>query len=424
MQGKRTTCCALLASLAIVAGVPAATGGALSVPRGWHALSVGKTQSVFPLGHASGRVWFVTESFQASYTVWSARVSGGRLTALVPTSEGKNDWLASSFIFGSSLVTCCATQTATSSSVAPLLASGKVGPWSPLPGMPEKTAQDALTPTGQIVDGRWEARDAATLGARTVWAITGHNCPAGPGPHQCTINGGGFGWFAACCTAGGQPSDLSSLLTNRFKADGTDVTLGQDTHGRLWLAWLDGATSKPGIAFKLVQLDPATLQPLSVAKLDHVLLYQISSSGSFSLVCADRCRLVYQGPTGAFSWGGTGKPTRLWPDNLRKGTGGFLLGAGLRAGGLDAANYGNRVANNPDGGQRVTLKHGNALGRHLRSRKTIAIPQSLPDGRTHYFYPMGVPLLAFAPAGMVVFGLYIDPKPGGTSRLLTAVLRG
>jgi hypothetical protein len=202
------------------------------------------------------------------------------------------------------------------------------------------------------------------------------------------------------------------------------VTLGQDTHGRLWLAWLDGPSSKPGIAFKLVQLDPATLKPLSVTRLDHVLLYQISASASFSLVCADRCRIVYQGLNGAFSWGGTGTPTRIWADNLRKGTGGFLLGAGARAGGLDAANYGNRTANNPDGGQRVTLKHGTAAGRRLRSRRTINIPQNLPDGHAHYFYPMGVPALAFTPTGLVVFALYIDPKPGGTSRLLGAVLHG
>jgi hypothetical protein len=87
LPGGRATCCALLASVAIVAGVHAATGAVRSTLRGWHALSVGKSDGVFPLGRASGRVWFVTETFKATYTVWSARVSGGRLTSLVSTSE-------------------------------------------------------------------------------------------------------------------------------------------------------------------------------------------------------------------------------------------------------------------------------------------------------------------------------------------------
>jgi hypothetical protein len=426
MQFGRTAFCAALAAVAIVAWVPAAVGGAASTPRGWHAVSVGKSVSVFPLGRASGRVWFVSESVQGAYTVWSARVASGRLTSLVSTPEGKNDFLPSSFILGSSLVNCCTTQVAVSSSVAPLLASGKVGPWSPLAGNPEKTAQDALTPPDQIVDGRWEARDAITIGARTVWAITGHNCPASSSaPHQCTINGGGFAWFAVCCTAGGQPSNLSSLLTARFKGGATDVSIGEDTHGRLWLAWLDRATSRPGVAFKLVQLDPATLQPLSVKKLDHALLYNIGAPASFAFVCADQCRLAYQAVTGAFSWGGTGAPTRLWKDNIRKGTGGWLLGAGLRAGGLDAANYGNKVPNVPDNGQRLTLKHGSAAGRHLRARRSIGIPQNLPAGGTHYFFPMGVPLLTFTPTCVVVFALYEDQRPSGVnSRLLAAVLHG
>ena len=114
---------------------------------------------------------------------------------------------------------------------------------------------------------------------------------------------------------------------------------------------------------------------------------------------------------------------RLWKDNVRRGTGGFLVAAALRRGGLDAVNYGNKVPNNPDRGQRLTLKHGDALGRHLRARRSIAIPQQLPDGRTHYFLPMGVPVVALTPAGAVALALYESDR-GNASRLLGAVLRG
>jgi hypothetical protein len=420
----RTARRALLAALAfaVTTGVSAAARGSASEGPGWHALSVGKAQAVYPLGSASGRVWFVVEGFQGTYTAWSARVAGSRLTSLVSTPEGKNEWLPSSFILGSSLVNCCAAAqggSSTSSSVAPLLANGKVGAWSPLAGDPEGTARAALTPPDQGSSGRWLAQSAVTTGGRTIWSIIGHTCPPAGQPHQCTLNGGGWSWFAVCCTASGQPVDLTSQLTNRFGASATDSALGRDSHGRVWLAWLDRATSKPGIAFKLVQLDPATLQPLSVAKLDHLLLNDVGGSRSFSFACADRCRLVYQSLTGAFIWGGTGKPVRLWKDNFRTGKGGWLFGAALRKGGLDVANYANTVR-----GQRLTLKHGNALGRRLRSRRSVNIPPQLPDGRTHYFLPMGSPVVSFTSTGAVVLNLYESDRRVAASRLLAAVLRG
>jgi hypothetical protein len=426
MRSGRLACLALLAALVTAAGAPAADDSA-SAPQAWHPASVGKAQGVFPLGRASGRVWFVTESSQGAYTVWSARVANGRLTSLVSTAEGKNTSLPSSFLLGSSLVNCCAGQqggSVSGSSVAPLLASGKVGAWAPLPGTPEKVAEDALIPPDQLVDGKWLARAGIALGGRTLWAITGHTCPNGSGPHQCTVNGGGTSWFAVCCATGGGPVDLSSLLTARFKGGATDVALGHDKHGRLWLAWLDRASSKPGIAFKLVQLDPSTLKPVGVHRLDHTLLYGVGAPTSFSFACADRCRLVYQGLLGAFSWGGTGKPTRLWKNNPRTGAGGFLFGAALRAGGLDVANYGNKAPGAPDKGQRLILKHGNVAGRKLRTRRSIGIPQSLPDGKNHFFLPVGVPEIAFTPTGLVAFSLYYSDRPSGPSRLLTAVLRG
>jgi hypothetical protein len=421
MRFARRVGCGLLVALALAAGVSAAARDSTSASVKWQTLSVGKTAGVFPLGRASGRVWFVTEGLQGSYTLWSARAVGGRLTSLVSTSEGKDEWLPSSFIIGSSLVDCC--RVATSSSAAPLLANGKAGAWAPIPGNPEKLTETTLTPAGQGNDSRWLARAAITVAGRTVYAIQGHTCPPDGQPHQCTINGGGISWFALCCTAAGQPRDLSSLLTNQYRGTGTDPAFGLDVHGRLWLAWLDGASSKPGIAFKLVQLDPSNLNPLSVQKIDHVLLDDMGQPSSFDLACADRCRLFYQGLRGAYSWGGTGKPARLWATNFRTGTGGFMLGAALRAGGLDVAHY--RIPSAQSQAQRLTLQHGNALGRNLRARRTAAVPPTLPNGPTHYFFPLGTPTVLFSPTGLVALQLYnSDRRSGPPSRLLGAALHG
>jgi hypothetical protein len=404
-------------------------GGLADSPGGWQTLLVTKAQGVFPIGWAAGRVWFVVEGAGAhdDFTLYSARVGSGGLTSVVPTPQGSNEWLPDSLVVGASLVNCCAQRETTGeSSIGPMLPNGKLGSWGPLPGDPEKTVEAAgFTPAGQG-DVHWITLAAGTAGGRQVWALGGKTCP-GSGAHQCTINGGGFSWFAVCCGASGQATNLTSLLSSQTRAGATDVTMGVDEQHRLWLAWLDGASSRPGVALKLAQLDPATLQPVSTHVLDHTLLYDSAGAGptgsaSFALACTDSCRLVYQGLFGASSWDGK-TTTTLWTNDFRKDTGGHLLGAGPRAGGLDVADWANKVANSPDSGQLLTLEHGDGSGRGLHPVGSIAIPQSLPNGPTHVFFSQGVPETIFTPAGVVALAFY-QSDTGSAGRILAAVIHG
>jgi hypothetical protein len=325
-------------------------------------------------------------------------------------------------------VSCCSVvpgDSETRSTSAPLLASGGLGGWSPLPGNPEKTVRDAgFTPSGEA-PGRWLAGAGATIGGRAVWAIRGQTCPSGV--HQCTINGGGLSWFAVCCTAAGEPTDLTSLLSHQTKAGATDLSMQVDGQGRLWLAWLDGATTPPGIALKLVQLDPATLKPLSTNVLDHTLLYDQSGAGpagaaAFAFACGTGCHLVYSGLFGVFSWDGTGQPTTLWTSNPRRYTGGHLLGAGMRAGGLDVGSFTSTIVNGSDS-YVLTLEHGDASGRGLHAVDSISVQPTLPNGPTHVLSLLGLPTTIPTPVGFVALAMYAsdDASP---SRVLAAVLHG
>jgi hypothetical protein len=201
--------------------------------------------------------------------------------------------------------------------------------------------------------------------------------------------------------------------------------MGVDTSGRLWLGWLDGASSKPGVALKLVQLDPSTLQPLASKKLDHTLLYDSVGGGlsSFVFTCGDVCRFVYQGLLGAYSWDGSATPTRLWANDFRKDVGGHLVAASGRPDGLALANYADKVRNVPDDGQQITVERAGVHGGALRKFGSIAVPQSLPHGPSHIYAPQSLPAAIFTPAGLVVLALYVaDDDTGG--KLLSAVVRG
>lgn len=430
MRHGRRAVLLVLVLVAIAGGLVPAAGGAARAAGGWQTILTANAQGVFMYGWASGRVWFLVDGSADDMTVWSARVGSHGLTSLVSTSEGKNEWMPNAFIVGSNLVDCCAPQPSSvvpSSSFAQLLPGGKVGAWSPLPGGPEKLTQDTFTPPGMSPPGRWAAGAGLTVGGRTIWAITGALCPPS-GPNQCTINKNGISSFAVCCSATNVPVELTPLLTNRNKAGATAPLMGTDSHGRTWLAWLDGSNSKPGISFKLLQLDPATLAPGTAKTLDPVLLYDYLGSGtqSFALACADTCRLVFQSTTGAESWDGAGSPTRLWANNLRTDAGGHLVAAASMGGKLVIGSWADKVAGIPDDGLRLrAARAGDAAGHSLRTTGTIDIPHQLADGPTHYFLPQGLPVAVVTPSGLAAVALYASDRPGGPrGRVLATVLPG
>jgi hypothetical protein len=409
---------ARLALAGLAAGLAASVALGAAPPKGWQTLASGTTQGVFPIGYASGRVWFVLEDARGNDSVVSARVAGSGLSSVVSTSIGQAPWLAGSFIVGSNLVT-----PQKSTVQAALLASGKVGPAAPLPGDPEGTARTAFLPSNSL-PAAWHAAGGAVVGGRTIWAINGQSCPNSGQPHQCTSNGGGLSSLALCCTAAGEASDLTNLLANRTKAGATGLAMGLDSHRRVWVAWLDGPRAHSPLApvsLKIAQVDPVTLKALSAKTLaTTVFSFGSSEAGTVDLACTDSCRVVYENATGVYSWGGDGPATRIWANDRRTDKGAHLVAAGGGTS-LRVASYADKVANVPDDGQRLELSRGDARGRNTRLLASVDIPRSLPAGGTHFFYPLSVPLSIVTPTSVVSLELYNN---GASSRLLGSVLHG
>jgi len=415
MRGRFLGAAAILVAVGVVASIAVAA----APPRGWQLLAAGKAQGVFPLGYASGRVWFVIEDSSGNDSITSAHVGGSGLSSVVSTPMGQSPALPSSFVVGSGLVSLQGR----SSVVASLLASGKLGASAPLPGDPEGTARDAFTPPNTSPDA-WYAAAAVTVGGRTIWAVNGHSCPRS-GSNQCTSNGGGYSSLVLCCTAAGEASDLTALLANRTKAGATDLAMGVDSHRRVWLAWLDGRQAHrplgPG-SLKLAQIDRGTLKAKSATLPASVFPSGPGGSGAFVLACTDACRLVYETVSGVYSWGGDGAPTQIWARNRLKDTGGHLIDAS-GGGSLRVASWSDKSANVPDDGQFLTTFRGDPRGRHPRVVSRVDIPRNLPAGGAHYFYPYSLPVPIYTPTALVALALY-SGGPGGSSRLLDAVLHG
>jgi hypothetical protein len=202
--------------------------------------------------------------------------------------------------------------------------------------------------------------------------------------------------------------------------------MGVDSRRRVWLAWLDGRQShKPTgpASLKLAQIDPVTLEAKSATTLTAS-LFPSGPGGSspFVLACTDACRTVYETVTGVYSWGGDGAPAQIWARNRLKDSGGHLIDA-AGGGSLRVASWSDKSANVPDAGQLLTTFRGDARGRNPRAITKVDVPRSLPAGGTHYFYPYSLPVPVYTPTALVALALY-SGGPGGSSRLLDAVLRG
>jgi hypothetical protein len=410
----------LALTLAVTAGTASADGVAARTSTApspaWHAVPIKYTAGLWLslLGTGSGRIWINAEDAQG-YGVWSARLQGGRLTSFVDTAEGHdNIAFSESRLAGSSLLNCCVDQLGVIypvSKLAPLLAAGGAGPWATIPGDPEQTAREAVTPAGTTAGGS-SALAAVTSGGRTIWAISGAYCPTA-GANTCTINRGGIGTLAACCTAAGGATNLGSLITNPAKIGPQDVTMRTDTRGRVWLAWLDShvATVYPEVV-NLVQLDPATLKPLSSKKLTTSVI--ASSVGSIFLACSADCSVVFQTPSGISSWSGTGPPTTLLARNSKTSV--HLLSAGSDGGRLSVA-YTSYVQDDthPDRQNQVIVAVGDAHGRNLHRASSVYLTAGMA----------GAPSTIFTPSGVVA--ITSESIPGSSTdaaRVFAAVLPG
>jgi hypothetical protein len=281
--------------------------------------------------------------------------------------------------------------------IAPLLPNGRVGPATTLPGDPEAAALKVIDPTGSAGGS---AHDRAMTGlavqGRVVWVLEGGSTKSVDG---------GPARLVLCCTAAGDPVDLTSLLVSRQQGvfPGS-LALGLDTKNRLWLAWTDSkhnVSVDPALTGHLVQLDPATLNGVSSNLTAPV--YAPSH-----LACAEICRLVFANELGIAAWRGTGVPGLVLRGKAS------LVGADVRNGRLELATQSGTTRK-----QRLVLRRGAPSGSGLKIAASLDVPTGLGSPNDLY-HALALPAAAGTPRGFVAVQPYADFRD--RTRVYAAVL--
>jgi hypothetical protein len=376
---------------AVLAGAIAATAAA-ATPR-WQDVPGAKADDHVVIW-GGGRVWFANNSTSGAprFTIRSARVAGGRLGSWA--TAGVDGVRPTDFeaVLGDELV--FQTSLTTPPLAVQLLPNGTLGRPVQLGGAPPPPSS-----SGTIV---------VRLPDRSVELVNANRSATNLVPH-----------LGACCDVNGQVVDYASIARPGIRPLGK---LGLDRHGRLWLAWAPGFISRNPA--EIVELDPATLQPLGAPTAVPVLtLVQIVELG-----CADACRLVLTGgvpktdhrlprTTTTFSWApGEALPT---PIALPDAPDGFLVAARVSNGSLDVA-YDAHAA---DGELKAVVARGDARGAHLRRVSSISVPQFLAGGVARGVALTIGPLGAFGPGAFAAVTVYEGgPSTGGGAHVRVAVL--
>jgi hypothetical protein len=378
----------LTASESRAADDPAAPINAAAKPRWQHLadLDGGPERQLTGIAWAEGRAWFVVGSSK-NVTVASAPVRRNALASVATTRmPGPGEWKP--IVVGSDLLYSSARG---SSGIARLLPSGRVAP-------PAAASPEPLEKAPGVV-----VAAAARVGARMVYALAGGQ-PIGE-------RGNSLPTLWACCDETGAARDLTSLITRKVASPPRAHSLGVDSAGRLWLAWLDGGETRATI--RIVELDPSTLAPRSQKALnapaDRVFTYW--------LVCAARCRLVFNAARGnprrvsIFSWTpGERSTAKLSVKRTREGYPGILAAAGYRSARLAFAY----VQGSADYGPTLNVAVGDARGAHARLVASAHVPPRFS----------GLPLYAFS-AGTLTPSSFVFAQTyqwGGRSRILATVL--
>ncbi len=340
------------------------------------------------LGWAANRVWVVIP-YRDVPVALSARLSGGTLTgfaqARVPDSAGsllpiREGQLVLGGVDGTE-----------GSFTAPLLADGRVGPRQAVPEdllARTKSAAPKLATVG-VVDG-------VRAGNRVVWALAGAEAAHGIGGSPL--------FFLVCCSESGAAVDLTRLIDR--KTGPFLPQIGLDSHGRIWLAWLDRRSysrAARGVP-RMIELDPSTLQPRTTAASSPGLV-----SDSLVLACASACRLVAQTAAGDIvSWAPGERAIRVATHTGSKKLGiapAWLLNASYRSGHLVVAYHGIvGPRNRPRDDLRVI--RGDERGLHRRVVGVLQTTYGWPAGK---LYPPNLdPVIyaTFVPAGLVAIELF------------------
>jgi hypothetical protein len=354
----------------------APTGAAKAASR-WQ-LYPGKTDAGSPLlaiGWAANRVWLVTP-YKEVPILRSAQPSGPRLSSFAQTRVPVEAGIAVPFpIVDGELLVPKNHDGTVGYATAPLLADGRLGaskavPYDDLLARAKQSAAAKLANV-RILDG-------LRVGGRVVWALEG------------SAGAVGLGSFFACCSESGAAVNLTRFVDRHVGV--RFLHLGLDTHGRLWLAWLDRRNypqATRGTA-RILELDPSTLAPRSNAvAIPGVIADRVE------LACADECRLVAQSAAGDIvSWApGDRSPVRV-ASALRLEIGrepAWLLAASYRSGQLVVAFQ----------RAKIQVVRGDARGARARQVAAIPVASSWPPTKVSSG-PSGPDVHAtFVPGGLV-----------------------
>jgi len=142
-------------------------------------------------------------------------------------------------------------------------------------------------------DGSWSDPVTTGLfgGATSSSAVTAIAGPDNQTPIYVFNYGGGLviqvGASGRSSATGVNLAD--SQLDGKVLAAGP--RLGHDAAGRYWLAWANGATDHVGVY--LLQIDPATGQPIGSAALAPSSTTPFNGEGRIALACGSTCRALY-----------------------------------------------------------------------------------------------------------------------------------
>jgi hypothetical protein len=361
---------------------------------------------------ASNRVWVLPQWGDAG-TLASARVSGTTLGSF--TTQGADRRVVNGvvptgapFVDGRLIV-----RPDEGFATAPLLPDGRLGPAVVAPDDFPARAKEAAPKV------QFDTPEAAVrVGDRLVWLLEGGEL----------VGLGGKQYQLVCCNESGAATDLTRFIDQSKGV--LFVQVGVDTHGRIWVAWLDRANAARGAVLgapRIFELDRATLAPRTEP---------LAAPGTFAtrlkLVCSSSCRLVAQTVAGDIvSWApGERSPTRVvsgWrpakvPGAVEPAS---LLDATYRSGHLVVGYQGSRGKTQyVDATVRdeIRVVRGDARGARAREVGTIPVANTWPPENVSAITNSPIVSGAFTSTALIAVEWFQGTRGGQWSPVVAAVV--
>ena len=248
---------------------------------------------------AANRVW-VLPSWGDAGILAGARVSGRTLRSFTAQRLSAGDVrgvlpTGASFVDGRLVVRTGDGRPDDALATAPLLPDGRLGARKVVPDdLLARAKEAAHAPRIEAVG----IQSGVRVGNRFVWALVG----------SYTIGfSGGKEYQLVCCSKSGAATDLTRLI--QLRASLFFVQIALDTHGRLWLAWLDRRDYPHAVRGvpRMIELDRSSLAPRG-----RPLGAPGVVANRLKLACAGSCRVVATTKDGdIISWARARSATRV-----------------------------------------------------------------------------------------------------------------